>query len=208
MGEYATFQGEEIKIGTCESMYYLRADQKAAVSGYEFDGTERFRFPFPDEDDIAPGRFEDYERGVQIPGWTLPAHFREHGSVQLSSQVGYLLSIPCPEQFGQPGFSVDMPDGVRVHRNGFHGHPVVRQQRYFDGRLVTVVACGACSGAWRLETKADAAPVAEAFLNEAEREEYRSDLGGFGRAHNEKEARFLMEMASRILDGYEQKASV
>ncbi|MBA3354975.1 MAG: hypothetical protein H0U18_03355 [Pyrinomonadaceae bacterium] len=27
MGEYATFKGLSVKIGTCENMYYLRADQ-------------------------------------------------------------------------------------------------------------------------------------------------------------------------------------
>lgn len=28
MGEYATYKGQEIKIGTCEDCYYLRADQR------------------------------------------------------------------------------------------------------------------------------------------------------------------------------------
>jgi hypothetical protein len=56
MGEYATYNGENIKLGTCESMYYLRADQRHLISGYRFDGGDRFRFPFPDEDDIEPGQ--------------------------------------------------------------------------------------------------------------------------------------------------------
>ena len=36
MGEYARFRGAEIKIGTCESMYYLRADQRHLIDGYSF----------------------------------------------------------------------------------------------------------------------------------------------------------------------------
>ena len=36
MGEYASYLGERIKIGTCENMYYLRADQRHLVSGYDF----------------------------------------------------------------------------------------------------------------------------------------------------------------------------
>ena len=35
MGEYAKYQGEEIKIGTCEDLYYLRADQAFKVEGID-----------------------------------------------------------------------------------------------------------------------------------------------------------------------------
>ena len=75
MGEYATRKdiGERIKIGTCESMYYLRADQAREV--YAEPGNVdpiadaaaiRFRFPFPDEDGIEPGNFDDHARHMRI----------------------------------------------------------------------------------------------------------------------------------------------
>ena len=65
MGEYAKFQGQSIKIGTCENMYYLRADQAAMVQPESGNvdpirdrESLRFRFPFPDEDNVLPGEFE------------------------------------------------------------------------------------------------------------------------------------------------------
>lgn len=217
MGEYANHNGERVKIGTCESMYYLRADQAhmvEAVSGSVDPVADRFgirfRFPFPDEDDIAPGRFEDYDRGVQIPGWSIPEEFDDgHGSVQFTSTAGYVLSIPCPEQFGQPGFHVDTPGGLRVHRNGFNGGPVVRQQKWLDsGVLCTVFSCGACGALWRLETIEQAEPVIVAYRSAAdERERQRQrDEEHHGVPMSDPSIAVYHEMAERIAAGYMQDA--
>lgn len=35
MGEYANYMGQRVKIGTCESMYYLRWDQRGKVTNSE-----------------------------------------------------------------------------------------------------------------------------------------------------------------------------
>ena len=208
MGEYAKFRGERIKIGTCESMYYLRADQAHLVQAESGnvdpvkDRDEiRFRFPFPDEDSIEPGCFEDYDRGVRIPsGWEIPAEWEGHYSVQLTAKdPGYVLSIPCPEQFGQPGMSIELPNGLHVGRNGFHGQPVVRAQRFIEGEWWTVVACGACGAMWRLEPF-QAEAVAVAFRSEADRLEWRGN--GQEPAHTADSKRFYHSMADRILAGY------
>jgi len=223
MGEYATHKGEHVKIGTCENMYYLRAEQCAEIDGYEFDaetlGVLRFRFPFPDEDGTEPGHFDDYGRGVRVPGYSLPETLSgdEHHSVQFTSSAGYVLSIPCPEQYGQAGLSVETPDGLRIGRNGFNGYPVVSQQAHRGGVLVTLLRCGACGGIHRLDTSEDAEPVIEAFRAEAEREEWRrlssdwdEEAGGWGGscnygnepAHGEQYRAFLHAMADRIAAGY------
>lgn len=214
MGEYANHNGERVKIGTCESMYYLRADQAHAVEAVSGNVDPvadrlgiRFRFPFPDEDDIEPGCFEDFDRGVKIPGWSLPAEFAEgHGSVQfVAASAGYVLSIPCPEQFGQPGFEVTTPDGLRVHRNGFNGGPVVRQQKWLaSGVLCTVVSCGACGGLWRLETLEHAEPVIVAYRSAAdERERQRQrDEEHHGVPMSDSSIATYHAMADRIAAGY------
>jgi hypothetical protein len=224
MGEYAKYKGESIKIGTCENMYYLRADQRAKITGYDFAsclGEIRFRFPFPDEDNIEPGAFEDYDRGFRIPGgWTIPADFDHDGTVQFTSPIGYVLSIRCPESVDGPrGLGAIDVDGVNVHRNGFRGGYVVRQQKYVDGEWWTVVACKSCGCAWRLPRET-AATVAEAFLDESERQEWRrspSDWdeaagrwGGscnYGNeyAHDEQGRNEFRTMAARILAGYTEK---
>jgi len=213
MGEHARYQGQTIKIGTCENMYYLRAEQRAEVEDYDFPpdvlGVIRFRFPFPDEDEIEPGHFEDYGRGVSIPGWSLPETLSgdEHGSVQFTSSAGYVLSIPCPEGRRAEGdvMSTEV-DGLTVHRNGFRGGPVVRQQAFRGGSLVTLVSCGACGALHRLDTIEDARPVIEAFRSEADRNEYRA--GEYEPANSERQQTFLRMIAERIEAGYAVTAEV
>lgn len=206
MGEHATYAGQSVKIGTCEDMYYLRADQRDEIEGYDFSqpvlDVIRFRFPFPDEDGTEPGRYDDYSRGVRIPGWSLPAELSgdEHHSIQFKNDAGYLLSIPCPEQYGQPGMKVELPNGLTVHRNGWNGGPVVRQQAFRGGHLVTIVSCGACGALHRLDTLEDARPVIDAFYAEAERQEWTRN--GYVPAHSLQSRLNLQTIAERIEAGY------
>ena len=68
MGEYAKRKsdGQRVKIGTCESMYYIRWDRKDDVE-YNFGKYEYYwRIPFPDEDHVNTGEYEDYSRGVRL----------------------------------------------------------------------------------------------------------------------------------------------
>lgn len=175
MGEYANVNGDRVKLGTCEDLYYMRADQMDRVSGGDWPalrsalGVIRFRFPFPDEDGIEPGSFDPYDRGFKLRGYTLPAKLSgdEHGSIQFQHRAGYLVSIPCPEQFGQPGMSVNLPNGLHVARNGFNGEPRIVQQAFRGGVLVTLLRCGACGAIHRLDTLEDARPVLEALRAEA-----------------------------------------
>lgn len=223
MGEYAKYNGQDVKIGTCENMYYLRAGQRHEIDGYGFDaetlGVIRFRFPFPDEDALEPGHFDDYSRGVRVPGYSLPAELSgdEHHSVQFTSSTGYVLSIPCPEQFGTPGLGPVDVGGIGVHRNGFNGYPVLVQQAFRGGRLVSLLHCGACGAVHRLDTLEDARPVIDAFREEAEREEWRRSSSDWDEAagrwggscnygnepvHGETQRAFLRAVADRIEAGY------
>ena len=82
MGEYVRYGRTEIKIGTCEDLYY--ATYQAYVQAYKdgklswvdhnlppaaymkADSGFRFRFPFPDEDHIRMGMHDDYDRGLPV----------------------------------------------------------------------------------------------------------------------------------------------
>lgn len=85
MGEYVKFKGEDIKIGTCENLYYvtygkyldaLKQGQLSYVRGNDVPGAYavpdsgyRFRFPFPDEDKLPFGEIgnnNDFCRGVSV----------------------------------------------------------------------------------------------------------------------------------------------
>lgn len=169
MGEYAkrSSDGVEIKIGTCEDMYYLRAEQRHSVipqSGNVNPSSRealslRFRFPWPDEDNVQPGEFQPYMRALTVPGFSVPAGV-EHHTVQFAAQAGYLLSLPCPEGTPDP----------RIHRNGFAGAvQLVQQKLLADGRLVPVCRCGGCGAAWRMEDQGEIEALAVAFRAEGDR---------------------------------------
>lgn len=171
MGEYATYNGIEIKIGTCENMYYLRADQVHQVkakSGNVNPASKRdqefirFRFPWPDEDKIQPGGFNDFDKSLAVSGVELPVEV-EHDTVQFSARAGYVCSLPCPESNAKI-------DGITVHRNGFAGKVHIVQQAYRNGLLVTICKCGGCGALYRLDTLRDAQPIIAALRERAEKE--------------------------------------
>lgn len=190
MGEYGTYKGEEIKIGTCEDMYYMRADQIPLVESATLrDLTAiRFRFPFPDEDGIEPGNFDDCDRGARVWGIEPPADLDRHYKVQFKAQAGILVSLPCP-------YSQEAKDsGVKYHFNGYRGPVKIVQQRVWAGVWVTVCECGACGARYRLPTLDDVRPVLDACERHAKAEER---VGG-----NPSQAKWWREVARRIEIGY------
>lgn len=231
MGEYARIRGTrtEVKIGTCENLYYLRADQAdqvAAVSG-SVDPVKdrfelRFRFPFPDEDHIAPGGFGDYLRGVKVWGWSTPADWADgHSTVQLRGSNGYLLNVPCPEaapkverghrigttNAGEP-LVVMLGQRRADALNGYGGSAELVQQKHVQGEgLAGVVRCKGCGALWRLPY-GEAVKIAEEWVRTAERQqvEHERAMRRDGRAERElgvdEQATFLLEMARRLVRGY------
>ena len=192
MGEYAKYSGRQIKIGTCENMYYLRADQAAHVqkdansldpNDRDVQQAIRFRFPFPDEDNVEPGDFDNPFRGLAVPG-AEPPEGVEHTSIQFKADAGYLVSLPCPE-------SGDMPEGLRVHRNGFSGSVKIVQQKWVGDLLALVCEC-ACGAKWRMETLGEAQPIIDALRKESQK----------GLSHYDATAHFYRTVADRIEAGY------
>lgn len=215
MGEYAIRKsdGAEIKIGTCENMYYLRADQihlVAAKSG-SLDPAQqrhsiRFRFPFPAEDGIEPGEFEPFH-GLRVYA-DHPAEV-EHGLVQFRADNGYLCMLPCPESAAytdDPGiraYSRRLADNpaVGVALNGYGGALEIVQQRFIGEQLVTICKCKGCGSLYRLETLEDAQPILDGLAQMARDERNRYDhheTGTFSHL-----ADMYDEVARRIVTGYE-----
>jgi hypothetical protein len=216
MGEYAKYQGNEIKIGTCEDMYYLRYDQRRLVrhlpgnvdpNDPETACQLRFRFPWPDEDDCqepgSDGPGHDYERSVHIRGALTPDSF-EHYPIQFQSAAGYLLSIPCPESLEKDAQGNPMLNGYRVARNGHRGVVHLCQQKPAkDGvTLMAILKCGGCGAKWRAETWADAEPYVVALRAEGDRRHkdvWIEDENGVKQYEGEK---FWHTIADRVTAGY------
>jgi hypothetical protein len=199
MGEYARYGGQSIKIGTCEDMLYLRADQVRSIqpqrgsvdpSRPDTQRVIRFRFPWPDEDGTPPGGFhaDGPDRAVTLDGdgITLPADL-DHLSVQFVAQAGYNVCLPCPE--GPSG-----GHGLTVHRNGFAGRVRLVQQAYRGGQLVVICECGGCGARYNIPTLAEAEPLIAACRQEAARRERRNESGAWWTA-----------VAERIRAGYTER---
>lgn len=203
MGEYARYNGERVKIGTCEELFYLRADQAADVEplpgnvdpmSAEAREYCLFRFPYPDEDGIEPGAFESGWREYRIHG-VKPPDGVDHGIVQFTNRNGYLLNMPCPESS-----TWQDPEGGKLHLNGYRGAVDLIGQRYWNGMLVGVCRCKGCGHIYRMPTLADAAPVLEALEQAAAREIATADRNGT--KGNRAIARRIIEVGNRLAAGY------
>jgi hypothetical protein len=209
MGEYAKRKGtgERVKIGTCEDMLYLRADQINLVwpehgnvnpASSDDQKVIRFRFPWPDEDNVAPGEFDDPFRKMRVDLKT-PAEVEHHSVQFIAKQQGYNVCLPCPEAHES--------DVYRVARNGFAGSTFLVQQAYRNGLLVAIFEC-ACGARWRAETLADAAPAIEGLLAEADRidQERERAIARDGKDYGpDPTAERLRTIAVRIGAGYRQE---
>lgn len=206
MGEYAirNSDGERIKIGTCESLTDLRADQAHLVTAEHRNANPlrpdgfRFRFPFPNEDDRAPGDFTGGTNvgGLNVPGITVTT---DHYSVQFLSNPlnggprgGYNVSLPCP---ASPE-AKDQP--YKMHRNGGRAGVNITEQRPKDGKLMLVAECAGCGAAFRMETIEDASDVLNALAQMADDQDDPNNRFG-----SEQRARYFREVARRIREGYE-----
>lgn len=199
MGEYALYNNNEIKIGTCEQMYYLRADQVQNIHSLPNSVNPRrreqaesihFRFPFPGEDAIQPGSFENYNKGVAVYGLEPPDGV-EHTTLQFTRNYpqtgGILLSTPCPES------KEGKVSGLRFVYNGYSGKVEIHSQRLQHDQLCLVLRCGSCGALWREDSLEDAQAVIDRCRTIA------ADL-----PEDDSRRMFWIEIARRIENGYTQ----
>lgn len=166
MGEYANrkHDNSQIKIGTCEDLYYLRYEDRFCVSPIRgnvdpsTDTDIRFRLPFPDEDDVLPGEYEDYSRGLRLyrniknaKGEVIGiedfqvSEDSDAGSIQFTHPSGLLFSVPCHH-----GAKLPQVEGIRFHWNGkSHSIELVQVKVISDGSVVPIIRCRHCGHKWR-----------------------------------------------------------
>ncbi len=100
MGEYAlNRKNEEVKIGTCENMYYLRYEQRYDVKPMpgNVDPVKQahllhFRLPFPDEDGTPPGEYADFSRCQPLGEVKIDL---EPGEIIINHKYGLQIKFPC-----------------------------------------------------------------------------------------------------------------
>ena len=159
MGEYATRKSDfqTIKIGTCESMYYLRWDDIDKVS-IEYDLREPglwFRLPLPAEDGCEPGDYDGHEAGYRLLPYQgsddpAPINFEldepSPGRFQMHHKSGLLLGVPCHHGAALP----EVPEGWYVSWNGKDSHPwELYMVKNTESGLLPIVSCRHCGKNYR-----------------------------------------------------------
>jgi len=166
MGEYAVRKsdGVEIKIGTCEDMYYLRYEDidkiKAiphSVNPSQCANELRFRLPFPDEDGMLPGEYEDFRRGAllyrasSVQGcseeWKDESTANDPGSIQLTHKSGLLLGVPCYHGIKLPEVTKPMGAGWNGKSWAFE----LTQLRPTAEGVKPIIQCRFCDHKWRYD---------------------------------------------------------
>jgi hypothetical protein len=202
MGEFAYYAGQRIKIGTCEEMLYLRADQvskldDASRSVMPHVRSLLFRFPWPGEDSVTPGHFSDTGIPRGVYDLDVPAEGVSHGQVQFADTYrrGLLVLLPCPHS------PEGRASGIKYQYNGYSGHVRIAYQRVWEDRLVTVATCGGCGAAYRYPDLESVEPLVVALRAYADRDTravYPPDPS---------RGKWWHDVADRVLDGYRAGAA-
>lgn len=155
MGEYIKFQGEHVKIGTCEDLYYVTYDQLLDMvqngaeqaphnlppADYLSNGF-RYRFPFPNDDG------EDFDKGVVVTAPPEMLRGVEHTRICRSLTPrgdGYNINafVDCPMSPDADPAQFSVGPHTRIVE--------IVQQKAVDGCLWVVLRCPYCGNKWRIE---------------------------------------------------------
>ena len=154
MGEYARRNSDkaEIKIGTCENMYYLRYEDRNKVSklpgslnpATTFD--LRFRLPLPDEDRVKIGEYDSCFVGVPLPDYKNDFSAQDPGTMQVHHQPsGLLINLPCYHGEKLP----EVGPYSRAFWNGKeHSYELIAVKNTREG-LFPIIQCRHCQKMWR-----------------------------------------------------------
>lgn len=129
MGEYARrkYDGERIKVGTCNEMYYMTLPQLFDIHGTIGDVEDLiFRLPVKEEKDVLVGDFENHKVNLKltriIKDW-------EEKDIKLFKENKGYVSVQVPLQ------NSDYGSGLRVGLKCSHGFN--EEERNEDGSLRT-----------------------------------------------------------------------
>ena len=207
MGEYIRYRGSEMKLGTCEDLYYANYPKyiKALKAGLlkqdegsdkpenyaKPDNDYRFRFPFPDEDEVQLGDtgHGNYNRGLLI---TI-----NRGDYFLIGQFANLYRKYEVNSATQPelvrNLTMENPNNI----SDLVDLEITQQkliQRDGSLRLALIYRCPYSQDQWRVEDYPEAEFMADQI---AERYICATD--------DEHEQDFWRKVNERILQGYDDK---
>lgn len=167
MGENAfrKSDGVNVKIGTCENMYYIRYEDRFKVSKAPNSLNPatttdlRWRLPFPDEDNVSIGNYENHKRGFRLYGVSevqgagdidangLDIPDDDPGVIQLRHDSGLLVNVPCHHGRKLP----DSGPEIKVFWNGKSWSLELVFIKNTPEGVKPIVGCRHCGQMWRFD---------------------------------------------------------
>ena len=163
MGEYATVNGVELKLGTCDAMYYVRREEIEQAASFDPTGTcyrktllkapgTFWRFPFPAEDGQPPRQWNERDHVGARPVLYMPESPNFiHGKpwVHLIAPGGghqINMRVPCPYDLERCGDQSPIELSRPIGNSGRHRLAAsVHMERWWsDERRYTVFQCIYC----------------------------------------------------------------
>lgn len=163
MGEYTKIKKtkENIKIGSCVSMYYLRYEDAPLVEYFDggkskrYDDTKTkgflFRAPHCDELSMSVGEYgEEYNRGYPLPNFELDECMRNTlGTLQLEhEEAGIVVNLPCCHG-GDLADCGEIKPFYRGRAEWFIELAFIKH--HDDGLLYPIIKCRFCEKLWRCD---------------------------------------------------------
>ncbi len=186
MGEYATYDGESIKIGTCEDMYYLRYDQRNAVIPKPGNvdpakDADRlwFRLPRREEENQKPGSFEFID-----PFGVKPLRFRVKSDCVESKKEQAQIALECAEKTKHTvnGLTVSvpcyhgergpLPEGMEYSEDFDDNPNAIVAVSIRDGKAKALVGCLTCKIAYLIVDRDEMENLEPLYEKEREDWEY------------------------------------
>lgn len=197
MSEMAKYNGERVKIGTCEMMYYLRFEDRNKVQAVEnsLDPMTTkglfYRLPLPEEDGFGPGDYDDhqpfinYDNGVfRINSMCLLDNSHPSltegsispGTVQTTVQpLGMLINLKCYH-----GLKLnESTEQVSFGWNGKRDALALSYLKETGTELRVCVTCIACGQMWSYSFENIEAAIINPIMKERIRtlcSEYKAQL--------------------------------
>lgn len=205
MGEYIDYKGQNTKLGTCEDLYYARLDQLKAAGVDQYINPDygfRYRFPFPEEDNLDIGEFDKFNKShviklafadyalVDIDHRTISHACNANGSYNVN------VMIPCPQSKEFAWTFTQMPDNTvkRLRHSPLDWRIVgICQQKQVDGEVWTVIECPYCGAKVRIcrdEAEKLCHSIQENYIDR-----YTGD-------EHESQRQYYSKIVSRIMGGY------
>ena len=160
MGEYAKriTDGVVVKIDTCENMYYLRYEDRDMVSkeNHSLNPANTldlfWRLPFPDEDKIKVGEYENHSRGELLynqekGSYQWPKSVEFPGIIQLKHPSGLLVNVACYHGEQLPERAKDF----KPFWNGKGNFWELTSVKNTKTGIVPVISCHHCKKMWSCE---------------------------------------------------------